>query len=315
MSESVYAFDLTNQQQIDPMGQPNDRLLNWYHFDYTTEQTRTWLEQQTFINNVILDSLLGDESRPRISKVEGGVLMSFRGVNLSQHASPEDMVSIRLFVSDNIIISTRRRSLTSVKEIVTDITQNKGPTSTEQFITKLVTKLTYHMSQTVNEIEDKVADLEEVALDNIEKIDTVDLAEVRRQIIMLRRHFAPQRDAIKQLINMREIISSTAIKDELVNEYDNTLRMTEELNSLAERASLINEATMNHSAEQANNRMYVLSMITAIFLPLSFVTGLLGINVGGMPGSDNDLAFWWVVGIIFIVALFQWFFFKRSKWM
>lgn len=315
MSDSIYAFNLTSQQAISLQDTHSEQDIHWYHFDYTAESTNQWLDEQSFSNNVISDSLLGDESRPRVSKVNGGVLMSFRGVNLSHNASPEDMVSIRLFVNKNTIISTRRRTLTSVREIVTELETQQGPTSIERFLVSLITKLTYHMSQTVNEIEDKVADLEELALDNIEKVEPAMLAEARRQIIMLRRHFAPQRDAIKQLESMKELIPSSGLRDELSHEYDNTQRMTEELTSLSERASLINEAISSHSAEQANKRMYVLSMITAIFLPLGFITGLLGINVGGMPGSDYELAFWWVVGFIVIMAFFQWFFFKRSKWM
>jgi len=63
-----------------------------------------------------------------------------------------------------------------------------------------------------------------------------------------------------------------------------------------------------------NKNMYVLSVVAAIFLPLGFLTGLLGINVGGMPGADNTDAFWIFCGLLVIVVGLQVLLFKKMKW-
>ncbi len=60
--------------------------------------------------------------------------------------------------------------------------------------------------------------------------------------------------------------------------------------------------------------MYVLSVIAAIFLPLGFLTGLLGINVGGIPGADNPEAFWLFGAGLFCLVLIEVFIFKKLKW-
>jgi len=61
--------------------------------------------------------------------------------------------------------------------------------------------------------------------------------------------------------------------------------------------------------------MYLLSIVAAIFLPLGLLTGLLGINVGGIPGSENHLAFAFVCLILVIIAVFLLSIFKRIKWL
>lgn len=61
--------------------------------------------------------------------------------------------------------------------------------------------------------------------------------------------------------------------------------------------------------------MYVLSLVAAVFLPLGFLTGLLGINLGGIPGSDNQSAFFVFVLILILLVAVQIVVFKKKKWL
>jgi zinc transporter len=68
-------------------------------------------------------------------------------------------------------------------------------------------------------------------------------------------------------------------------------------------------------SEQMNSRMYVLSVVAAIFLPLGFLTGLLGINVGGIPGAEYPLAFGIFIGMLVLVVILQLLIFRWRRWM
>ncbi|WP_407649163.1 CorA family divalent cation transporter [Devosia algicola] len=68
-------------------------------------------------------------------------------------------------------------------------------------------------------------------------------------------------------------------------------------------------------AESSNKTLYVLAIISAIFLPLAFLTGLLGVNVGGMPGVDNQNAFWIFCGIMVALLGLELFIFRLLKWL
>ncbi|MDH3527069.1 MAG: hypothetical protein OEM43_06160 [Gammaproteobacteria bacterium] len=95
---------------------------------------------------------------------------------------------------------------------------------------------------------------------------------------------------------------------------DRMTRFIEDLDEARDRASVTHEELQNRLAELTNRRMYLLTMIAAIFLPLSFLTGLLGINVGGIPGSDFPAAFAIVVVLMVLVGAGQWLFFRWRKW-
>ncbi len=84
---------------------------------------------------------------------------------------------------------------------------------------------------------------------------------------------------------------------------------------MRERAVVAQDQLTSHLAEELNSRMYVLSLVAAIFLPLGFLTGLLGINVGGIPGAENPGSFGiFVVGLVVLVALELWYF-RRRRWL
>jgi zinc transporter len=76
---------------------------------------------------------------------------------------------------------------------------------------------------------------------------------------------------------------------------------------------VVQEELQNLLAERMNRTMYVLSLVTVVFLPLGLLTGLLGINVGGIPGTENDRAFTVVTVALVLLALVQLWFFRRRR--
>jgi zinc transporter len=82
-----------------------------------------------------------------------------------------------------------------------------------------------------------------------------------------------------------------------------------------DRASITQEELNNKLSEQMNRAIYTLSIVAAIFLPLGLLTGLLGINVGGIPGAENRWAFILVVLILIDIAIGLLVWFKKIKWL
>jgi zinc transporter len=96
---------------------------------------------------------------------------------------------------------------------------------------------------------------------------------------------------------------------------DRTTRYVEDLDAIRDRAIVTQEELTNRLTEQMNKTMYILSIVAGIFLPLGLLTGLLGINLGGIPGADCPFAFTLFCVLLLAVASFQIWLFKRKKWM
>ena len=126
---------------------------------------------------------------------------------------------------------------------------------------------------------------------------------------------APQRDALDRLYrNPGQLISDTEANS-LREEADRVTRYLEDLDLARERAVVLQEELMNELAQLQNTRMYVLSVVAAVFLPLTFVTGLLGMNVGGLPGVESPLGFIIAVVVMVVTSGAMLAYFRFRKWL
>ena len=140
------------------------------------------------------------------------------------------------------------------------------------------------------------------------------IVDIRKQAIMLRRYIAPQRDVMQHLRTSELKWLNAMHKRHLQESYDRVLRYAEDLDAIRERAQIVKDELANALSDRLNRNLYILSVIAAIFLPLGFLTGLLGINVGGIPGADNPLAFWLVIAGMGILVAIQVWLFKKLRW-
>ncbi|RTE65439.1 zinc transporter ZntB [Amphritea opalescens] len=288
--------------------------VSWLHFDYTHADTQRWIIENSQLDQVVIDALLTEESRPRTTQVGEGLLIALRGVNASPDSDPEDMVGIRIWIDKTRIISTRRRYMLAAKDMVDALAANAGPTNPGDFLTMISAALMVRMQETINETEDSVDSIEEELVSSSSYDLRNKISAVRRIVISLRRYLAPQRDALLQMHQTRIAWLTEDNQQQLREVTDTLIRYIEDLDSARDRAAVAQEELSNRLAEQMNSRMYLLSLVAAVFLPLGFFTGLLGINVGGMPGAENPWAFWIVSGFMTITVGIQLWLFKRKNW-
>jgi zinc transporter len=291
--------------------------LAWVHLDAGAPQTRGWLEENAaYLDDIILDALFVEETRPRVILHKDGLLVILRGVNLNEGMDPEDMISIRMWIDPHRIISLQRRRLRAVEDICSALEEGRGPKDSGDFIARLTDRLLERMEPVISGIDERCDDMEEAVLDAPDMALRHEIIDIRRSAIVLRRHIVPQRDVIATLRSGGLVSWLGQDQTRAIQEsYDRVMRYVEELDTVRERAQIVKDELSNILSDRINKNMYVLSIVAAIFLPLGFVTGLLGINVGGMPGADSDIAFWIVCLLCtgFAVSLLS--LFRFMKWL
>ena len=294
--------------------QPEDGLL-WIHLSYTSDEAALWLSTESGLDLVVIDALLSEETRPRATVVGKGLLLSLRGINLNPGSSEEDMVSVRIWADENRIISTRKRQLLSVEQVTRNILAGNGPESTGEFLNSFIEQLTSYIEDTIDVLESTEEEIEEKVADVHTEDLRSEISVIRRKAILLRRYLAPQREALMRI--QTENLSWFRDKDKryLYETTNHLTRLVEDLDSIRDRAMVAQEETLNMLSQQLNSRMYMLTLLTAIFLPLSFLTGLLGINVGGIPGGSSPYGFWAIVGLLGCILMVQILYFRKKGWL
>lgn len=316
----IYAYQLNGEQAgkalewtaICEGKAPED--AHWLHFDYTEAETHSWLQEQDDLHDIVVETLLSEETRPRTSVFDDGVLLTLRGINLNPDSDPQDMVSIRIWASKTRVITARHRRLLSAQDVVERIESGDGPRTTGEFVALFAERLIARMQQVITAMEDKVEEIEERALETHAKSLRSEIADLRRQAVALRRYLKPQQEAMQQLQNTRIALFSDEDRAQLRETTNHLTRYLEELEAIRDRAAITQEELASVIAEQLNNRMYVLSIVAALFLPLGFLTGLLGINVGGIPGADDTSAFALFCLMLAILIAVQVVVFRIKRW-
>lgn len=294
-----------------------DDIPTWIHMDALNEQTRVWLQDNVEeLDHYTIQSLLEQETRPRLYDSKDGLMIILRGVNLHQGADPEDMISIRLWVDERSIISTQKRPLASVTDIKNLLDMGNGPQNASDFLVLLITRLIFHMEEVLRGLNDRIDTAEEHSINSTtQHVSHQDINDLRRESLILRRYFAPQKDVIGMLISSPVKWLDTNHRRQLFECLDRITRYIEDLDTIRERAQMVKEEMAHRTATKMNKNMFVLSVISSIFMPMSFLTGLLGSNIGGIPGSNYAYAFWIVCGLCATFAITMLMFFRRKKWL
>lgn len=293
---------------------PGDGTL-WLHLNYTSTEASTWLYEKSGLDSLIVGALLNEETRPRSTVIGNGVLLTLRGINRNPGADFEDMVSLRIWAEEHRVITTRKRQLLSVADLNAQLVKGCGPTSASHLIFQITHLLSSYIEEAVEQVEEKISHLEDQVASSHSATMRTEISVIRRDAIILRRYLAPQRDAISKM-QVDNVPWFTAQNNRRVHELTNSLiRIVEDLDSLRDRAGVAREELTNALSAQLNSRMYVLSIITAVFLPLSFFTGLLGINVGGIPGATYKWAFIIVILLLVCICTGQIFYFRKRGWI
>lgn len=306
--------------------EPSAGLL-WIHLDRVDFTARDWLRQESGIRDVVLRALLASGSRPRSLKVDDGALLILRGMNLNPGKDPEDMVSIRIFADANRVITLRRQRLFAVEDLRMALEAGSGPCNTGEFIWMIAEFMVHRMSGMLADVSAELDRLEEQIDDVADRSSRRRLAEIRRRTVVFHRYLEPQHGALSWLAGIpapghraeeeRMSVDWLTSEDQLhlLQVSDDTLRYVEYLDEDRERAEVMHDELAERLAEDMNWTLYVLSMVAAIFLPLDFVTSLLGVNVAGMPGTEHPWGFAIVtVGLVAVAGLLV-VAFRKLKWL
>jgi zinc transporter len=292
-----------------------DQGLLWVHLNRGSANTRQWLENGSGLDEIVYDALLAEDTRPRATPFDNGLMLFLRGVNLHPGADPDDMVSIRLWIEERRIISVRLRRMLSIDDLRAAIERGRGPGTGAEFIVQLADRLLTRMADVINDIEETVDQVQETVLTAESVSLRAELLHLRRQIIVLRRYLAPQRDALSRLQQLRLPGFDERLYSHLREISDRITRYVEDLDAARDRAALTQEELNNRFTEQLNNRMYVLSLVAGLFLPLGFLTGLLGINVGGLPLANNPWGFLIIVLVLIGIGVLEVLLFRSRRWL
>ncbi|ENF9325390.1 zinc transporter ZntB [Salmonella enterica subsp. enterica serovar Infantis] len=315
--DAVFAWLLDGRGGVKPL-EDNDVIDSqhpcWLHLNYTHPDSARWLASTPLLPNNVRDALAGESSRPRVSRMGEGTLITLRCINGSTDERPDQLVAMRLYMDERFIVSTRQRKVLALDDVVSDLQEGTGPVDCGGWLVDVCDALTDHASEFIEELHDKIIDLEDNLLD--QQIPPRGfLALLRKQLIVMRRYMAPQRDVYARLASERLPWMSDDHRRRMQDIADRLGRGLDEIDACIARTDIMADEIAQVMQESLARRTYTMSLMAMVFLPSTFLTGLFGVNLGGIPGGGWRFGFslFCILLVVLIGGVTLWL--HRSKWL
>lgn len=255
------------------------------------------------------------DTRPRLDETQNGTLIILRGANRNPDADPEDMLSLRIYTDGTNVFSAERYPVYAARHTRDYIDAAEEPLNAGDVVAQLAARLVENLAPVHAKIMDTIDELEEAIIaEDIPSPERKELLQQRRRILVLRRYLMPERDVISRLLASEATWLERPARRVLREAEDKLLRFLEDMDAQRERLQILYEELLTQISDKLNTNTYTLSVVAALFLPLGFLTGLLGVNIAGMPGTEDVNAFWIFCTVMVVIAAVQIWWFRRKGW-
>ncbi|MCJ1961373.1 zinc transporter ZntB [Novosphingobium mangrovi (ex Hu et al. 2023)] len=284
-------------------GKPGEML--WVHLCRNADGVAEWLDEGLGLPEPTVELLTSEDTRPRAFREGNALVATLRGINFNPGAEPEDMVSLQVWCDGRRLVTLRRRPLQTPRAVMAELDKGTGALDAGAVITLMVEHMIARMNRSIIDMNEVIDQLEETDPDEDPEAMLDKIATIRRNCLGLKRHMAPQHEALERISREAPEWFEKHDRREIAETIDRLRRYLDDLDISKESAVVLQDDLRARAAASADRTSYLLTIVAAIFLPLSFVTGLLGINVGGMPGMQDPDAFWVVVALCAAILLVQ----------
>lgn len=317
VSDAIIACQLDGQGGLIPIEDKDvihcERPC-WLHLNYTHRESAEWLSSTPLIPDAVRDALAGDSLRPRVSRLGDGFMITLRSVNRNSDSRPEQLVAIRVFINDKLIVSTRRRKVNAIDEVWSELQNGNGPVDGGSWLVELCDVLTDHTSEFIEDLQDKIIELEDALMD--QRVPARgELALLRKQLIVMRRYMTPQRDVYARLASEKLGWMDDDERRRMQEISDRLGRGLDDLDASVARTAVLADEIASVMQEAMNRRTYTMSLLAMLFLPTTFLTGLFGVNLGGIPGAESHYGFaiFCLMLVLLVTGVALWL--HKRKWL
>jgi zinc transporter len=279
----------------------------WIHVDSVDDPELAMLSGQD-MPDVAANALVATETRPRCDRIEQGAILNLRGPAAGEVDTTDRLVSIRMWVRRGKVNSLTRRPLLATQAVLADMKAGKI-VDPGDLVAAFAREISAELDPQVAELGDILDDCEtDLEGRNVYRLRS-SIARIRAEAIAFRRFVAPDRDALQTLALQDFDWLAEDDRLHIREAADRFARMAEELEAVRERSALLHEQLTDLRGEEIDQRSLLISIVAFIFLPLTFITGLLGMNVKGIPFADEPWAFAGVCAlcVVLAVAVIAWF--------
>jgi magnesium transporter len=302
-------------ESIDPAwmaAEAPERL--WVDIELPNDGARDLLQNTFKLHELSLEDALSAIHHPKIELFENYLYLILHGIRSGAGGKGFSTNDIDFFLAEKFLVTVHHETSRSLEQEMKLCLRNSNSLGegTAALLHRIIDAMVDHYRPEVDALEERMDGLEEGVFENPSQNPMRDILSLKRDISALRRIALPQRDAVGRLARREFNQIPDQIAYRFRDVYDHLVQLTDEAIFFQDRVTGLLDAYLSSQSNRLNQVMKVLTVMSTIFLPLTVLTGLYGMNVPipHLPGPDG-LQFWWVVAmsatvVLSMLAVFRW---------
>lgn len=290
---------------------------NWINLDglHNVEMIKD-LGNHFNLSPLLLEDVLNTEQRPKLEEYDGNLFFPLKALNtVKGHQIEYEQISLILGKDFLITFQEKEGDLfDGLRGRIQDSSNRLRQKKVDYLFYRLVDTIVDNYYVVMETLGARIEDLEEEVYLNPQQSTLNKIQDIKKELIFLRKSMYPIREAIAQLIRNDYVVITENTTKFLSDVYDHTIQIIETYETYRDLTSNLMDMYMTTISNRMNEVMKVLTVISTIFIPLTFLSGLYGMNFQHMPELDWRYGYFTVLGMMGLIVIAMIIFFKRKGW-
>ena len=298
---------------------------------YISPDKRTWINcnglnaieemkvfaEYTHLNNLLLEDVLDTEHRPKVELLDEHILVI---IKMLYHNQEEQLVSehVAMLLGKGYLITFQESEGGDVFDPVRRRLENpkERNLSNHNFImVGLLDAIIDNYFMILDKMSDQIEVIEDEIINNPREDMISEIQLLKKRAIFLQKMIVPSREVVSKLEKSKHSLLLNEAKPYLRDLYDHTIQIVETLGTYRDILWGLTDTYMGAMSNKMNNIMRLLTLISTIFIPLTFIVGVYGMNFEFMPELHYKWAYPAVWAVMVLISLWMLGYFRRKKWL
>jgi magnesium transporter len=270
------------------------------------------------IHPLVLEDILHTDQRPKVEFYEDYVFIVFKMLSYDKSSEEIQAEQISLILGENYVITFQEREgdvLDPVRERIKNTKSRFRKFGPDYLAYAIMDVIIDHYFVVLEIMGEKIEYLEGTVIENPGSRLVQEIQFMKRELIFLRKSIWPMREVLSELSREEDSLMSEAMIPYLRDIYDHTIQVVDTVETFRDMVSGILDIYLSSVSNRMNEIMKVLTIIATIFIPLTFIVGVYGMNFEFMPELHWKWGYPIVWLVMVIIALFMLLFFRKRKWL
>ena len=294
-----------------------DSLVNWINVSGVHNEDIIEDMGQIFdIHPLVLEDIANTEQRPKLDIHDDYLFIVLPILVYDEEENEAQVEQISLLLGDNYVITFQEDSnnFDIIKERIQNKYGNLRKRGPDYLAYALIDSIVDDYYLSLELLGEEIEQLENEMLDNPNQEIISEVKQYRNEIYIIRKYIRPLRGVLRSLLHLENSLIKKPTRKYLKDVYDHVLEITDMVSLLHDMLNNSFEFYLSNSSNKMNEVMQVLTIIATLFIPLTFITGLYGMNFKYMPELEYRIAYPTVLGVMLITVVVLLIYFKKKNW-